>query len=195
MIDRNNPATDIKRYLLEALEVVTHRSDPTDVVKIANVLLTIDNPTVTIKEQDLDNLLRDIGPSDPLAIHFGRLLNRWDSDIGEDDWVDDTDPQSPERREVVVRALGIKTGSVAARRLVALNPVISESAVISQDFTRWLTPERMHESSTYWDSYKKYLQEVKGWDSIRAERMSEATLQVVERLADPMAEEVFALGV
>ena len=191
MTDRNNVAADIRRYLLEALEVVTHRSDPTDVVKMANALLTLDNPTVTIKEQDLDNLLRDIGPSDPLAIHFGRLLNRWDSDIREDDWVDDTDPQSPERREVVVRALGIKTGSVAARRLVALNPVISESAVISQDFTRWLTPERMHESSTYWDSYKKYLQVVKDWDSIRVERMSEATLRVVERLADPMAEEVF----
>lgn len=141
-------------------------------------------------EATLIAAVTDPDVNDPLRISFHILLSRWDS-ADDIDWAvtedgEPTQPGTPERRALVLAALGLSPDSVT--RVDSFFPVHGSDTVViaeeSPEWTPWYTPERAKERTFYWDAYRGVL-EADHWDPYAIDRLDFATDQVVRRLADP----------
>lgn len=128
------------------------------------------------------------GPNDTLRSHFHHRVATWDA-AEDGTWLEATPPNSPERRRLVLRLLELSSEDAQLfNRLFPQSPVVSGATKISKNdgWQRWYTGSR-RKPSYYWDSYQRYLREVKRWDSKNLAALDNASTNVIERLCDPFA--------
>ena len=136
---------------------------------------------------DLDALLEDALPVNPIVIALGEVVSKLDATTEEHQWTQGTQPFSTERRDVACRLLGLPPKSIG--ELARLRPVmhLRRPTVISEEFTRWYTRERATEREFYWPCYRNYLRNKRNWTELDLRSLDLASDEVIERLADPLA--------
>ncbi|MFT4041689.1 MAG: Z1 domain-containing protein [Gordonia sp. (in: high G+C Gram-positive bacteria)] len=116
-------------------------------------------------------------------------LTRWDVERTAP-WIDDSEPLSVSRRELIYSRLGIPAAAFSP--LTARFPIAGGPTVIAaqQPWEPWYTLERRSERNFYWRAYRGVLSG-KGWDNQTIDALDIATSEVVQRLADPTREEPY----
>lgn len=144
----------------------------------------------SLSEDDLFTHLACASPDDPIRNLLRRSLVSWDYVVASG-WTKDTVRNTPERRQLIYQRLCLREqfADVMDRVLpfAPSDPVI----VVSEKFRRWYTPDRKEARSYYWDVYRKYLSEVRGFHPENVEALGDATDAVVERLTDPEQKDVY----
>ncbi|MDF0495746.1 Z1 domain-containing protein [Bradyrhizobium yuanmingense] len=127
--------------------------------------------------------------NDPVRLALHHALARWDYST-DTSWTGDTEPNTPERRKLIYRLLGLDTdqGKVLDR---ALPPYAAEQpVVIAAEHERWYTPE-IEANGFYWKAYRQYLASVGGWKEEALLALDASTRSVIERLSNPSREDAF----
>ncbi|WGD42734.1 Z1 domain-containing protein [Streptomyces cathayae] len=139
------------------------------------------HPDADLGEELFRSLL--IGGDDALAALWGRHLTAWDF-AENPQWGAGSPARTDERRAVVYERL--RFGSELCKLLDEAVPVakVPGATVITREFTPWYTPERAAARSFYWTAYERKLRD-KGWSEAAIASLDQASLAVVERLADP----------
>ncbi len=143
---------------------------------------------ISADSDDVDKVWTDIlsdDPNNPARLHFGMAVRRWDN-LSQADWIEDTEPLSDERRELIYEKL--KFPELYLETFNQQNPVSRPSGyplVIAEDHVDWYTPERQGLRPFYWDSYKRYLADTAGWNEKGIEQLNQSSTRVVELLSDP----------
>lgn len=126
--------------------------------------------------------------NDPTRRAMHMALAIWDA-AADTGWGEGTDPGTPDRRERVYDLLGL---SAAVReRLDAEFPSASQMDAMIVDpnhWTPWYDAERRVSHDFYWRAYRGVL-ENKGWDVDALAMLDRSTTEIVQRLADPSADE------
>ncbi|MFE5481934.1 Z1 domain-containing protein [Streptomyces sp. NPDC056527] len=139
-------------------------------------------------EADFLSVLRDAHSTDQLVEVWRKQLTRWD--YNENVAWSSHPPRTDKRRADVYALLDIddETGKL----LDALVPVhkATGAVVISTEHTPWYTPQSLQGRPWYWPAYRRLLAD-KGWPEDVVAGLDEASDRVVERLADPTAEEAY----
>ena len=128
-------ADEIRTTVLEALSILRGRDKPEDVLALARRIAAL--PDDALQGADLDALLENALPADPIVIALGEVVSKLDTAAGDNtDWVTRTEPYSVERRQVSCLALGLPPKSIEA--FTKLRPVmhLGRPTVISEKFTR-----------------------------------------------------------
>jgi Z1 domain-containing protein len=117
-------------------------------------------------------------------------ISRWDIADPDPAWTGDTVARSPERRSLIYNRLGVVDVPPVVGTFDDVFPLLSEMpVVISDKFEPWYTPERRQQLNFYWRAYADLLGK-KGWTADALAGLDEATTRVVERLTDPLREEI-----
>jgi len=135
--------------------------------------------------------LSQVGPNDPLQMDLRLRLAGWDH-MGDDiAWADGTAPNTDDRREVIMRRLGVDDST--AQLLITLFPIADreDPIVIAPDWQPWYNESVKAQRSFYWAHYSGYLAEEHGWDPNPVAALDVATDRVVERLSDPARGEAY----
>src|SRR5690606_16906111 len=140
-----------------------------------------------LAESDLVEALSTAGRPESTAFHIQLL--KWDR-AEPAPWAEATASESTERREVVLRLLGLE--SEAAAMINDRFPTeVDRSIVISNpDWEPWYDEKRRAEHHFYWDAYRGVL-ERNGWDGAVINELDRATSEIVGRLADPTAQNAY----
>jgi len=173
----------------DALAVLSRRGAPEKLYSLF-CKLTAQDGEPNVSWGDLWGLvLADSSKTGPFAT-LSKLVNQWDHVAStEDSWTGDTPPRSAERRALVLEKLGCDQS--VADAFNAMRPIPKPfSADIGEVADYWYTPKRQNENSTYWDAYRDYLTEVKGWPLDSVAVIDNSSTAVVERLADPRKKDV-----
>jgi hypothetical protein len=143
-------------------------------------------------QNELAQTMRDEGPVSPLRGVLREKLAHWDHmAAGEEEWVDDTAPNTAARRQRVYELLELSP-ELQATVIDLLPPHLTDerNIVISREgWKHWYSDERRVESQFYWSHYGRYLRDARRWDPDNVEALDEATTAILERLADPRQEE------
>ncbi|MBR0820290.1 Z1 domain-containing protein [Bradyrhizobium liaoningense] len=127
--------------------------------------------------------------NDPVKLALHHALARWDysTDAG---WTTDTEPNTPERRKLIYRLLGLDTaqGKVLDRALPSY--AAEQPVVIAAEHERWYTAE-IEANGFYWKAYRQYLASVGGWKEEALLGLDASTRSVIERLSNPSREDAF----
>jgi len=117
------------------------------------------------------------------ALHL-RLVD-WDFLPADVDWTEGTQPNTRERREVMLRRLNVD--GETSRLFGRLFPVADadETVVIAKNWEPWYSRETLAERGFYWNHYSDYLLEKRGWAPEAVAKLDAATDHVVERLSEP----------
>lgn len=139
------------------------------------------HPDADLGEELFRSLL--IGGDDALTALWGRHLTTWDF-AENPQWAAGSPARTDERRAVVYERLRFE--SELCKVLDEAVPVakVPGATVITREFTPWYTPERAAARSFYWTAYEQKLRD-KGWPETAIASLDQASLAVVERLADP----------
>jgi len=98
-------------------------------------------------------------------------------------------PSRVARRIAVVKKLGLS--ELAEGILREKVPVhVQHIIVITKDFEPWYEAARHDRSTLYWDDYEKYLTQVQKWPASSIMTLDQSTDAVVERLTDPIRDEI-----
>lgn len=159
------------------------KSEPKPMLK--RVQFELDDAKVTeeFNEADLVELLTSDDVNDPARYEFHIQLSKWDA-AQDPGWAAGTVPNTRERRDTILHALGFSVEAQAAINH-AFQVNLSGAVVISgkpADWDPWYDPEAGR--SFYWDGYRGVL-EAKGWDATAIGGLELATDEVVKRLANP----------
>lgn len=147
----------------------------------------------TVTEHEISTFLSSAGPEAAVITQLRMCVGNWDTaeglSLGGSDSV--PDPRSAERRAAVISTL--TQDPELARVLTELAPPFaSRSIVVSQEFQPWYGETRSERSSVYWDDYERYLLEEKHWSPDSVAALDLNTTAVIERLSDPVREDVRA---
>lgn len=131
-------------------------------------------------------------PNDAGMIQLRLALAKWDASDDlklNDAQGEETGPGTVARRIAVVKALGLS--DEAEKFLRERVPVrVQDVTVISREFEPWYKEARDQRSTLYWDDYEKYLAQVKKWPETSITTLAKSTDAVVERLTDPIREDI-----
>lgn len=146
-----------------------------------------------VSEADLVDFLENANYNDTVLQAMRLAFAEWDGDPELDVHAGDgamTIEGTPERRALVVSALGLS--AEAGEVLDRLIPVRCRSSaiVISKQFEPWYDQTRHERSSMYWDHYRDYLTHTKGWPANSISALDRSTHDVVERLTDPIRADI-----
>ncbi|SNT45812.1 Z1 domain-containing protein [Asanoa hainanensis] len=143
--------------------------------------------SISVDDDNLRAYLLAAGPDDPLRRHFAVRLATWDA--AEDGaWIGDTEPNTTERRAHVIQLLGVndKTAQVLLDRF----PIVStDDVVIDGDWAPWYTERLRQDKNFYWEHYSDHLLNNRGFSGPAVAGLDASTTKVIERLADPAAQE------
>lgn len=127
--------------------------------------------------------------NDPVRLALHHALARWDYST-DASWTGDTEPNTPERRKLIYRLLGLDADQGKVLDL-ALPPYAAEQpVVIAAEHERWYTPE-IEANGFYWKAYRQYLASVGGWKEEALLALDASTRSVIERLSNPSREDAF----
>lgn len=170
--------TEIRGELLQAL---AFRKRPYDV---RSELITME-----FSQEEIECCLaEDIPPdeNDHETRLWRTIFSNWENAEGK--WTEDTLPESRERRNLVIKKLGIE-GTGLARSLEASIPLNERKigpAVISgnEDHEDWVQLSRFH-SYGYWNRYRKHLRYSKNWDAESVDSLDKSTTRILNHMIDP----------
>ncbi|MFI9382226.1 Z1 domain-containing protein [Kutzneria sp. NPDC052558] len=130
-------------------------------------------------------------PGDMLRRTLHICLADWDFLPAAVDWTEGTQPNTRERREVVLRRLDVD--GETSRLFLKLFPVADadETVVIAKSWEPWYSRETLAERGFYWNHYSDYLLEKRGWAPEAVAKLDAATDHVVERLSEPTRDEAY----
>ena len=132
-----NSIDKIRRPLLEALTLLKGREEPENLLALACRIALL--PGDAIGNADLDDLLEEALPIDPVVVALGELVSKLDAAPQNKGtaWSVGTTPFTTERRTAACLASGLPPKSVDT--LARLRPVLHlrRPIVISDKFTRW----------------------------------------------------------
>ncbi|MFJ1746051.1 Z1 domain-containing protein [Streptomyces sp. NPDC088116] len=139
-------------------------------------------------ESDFHRTLNAAHSTDQLVELWRKQLTHWDY-AEAPPWTP-TEPRSDERRAVILTLLGLSEDTQKILNLLVPVPKAAGPVVISEEFVPWYTPQSQRGRSWYWPAYRRLLSE-KGWPESAVASLDAASDRVVERLADPTAENVY----
>ncbi|MGP4002902.1 Z1 domain-containing protein [Streptomyces sp. 8N706] len=151
-------------------------------------------PGADISESAFREILAASGEGPQALIRlWRRQLTDWDytTSASTNDWADASDPRTDERRTAVFDRLGLEQ---ATRKALDTEIPVQKKAgavVISQKHKPWRQAGVPRGVDWYWPAYERYLRDQKGWRPETVSDLGEAAEQVVARLADPTAPEVY----
>ncbi|MZE80334.1 Z1 domain-containing protein [Streptomyces xinghaiensis] len=148
----------------------------------------MDHEGTDLTEAALRDVLSTAHTDHALLWLWRRQLADWDFD-SRADWTD-TEPRTEERRAAIHAGLGLEPET--RKVLDTLIPVskLTGPVVISREFTPWRGRREQQGHHWYWPRYAELLAR-KGWDADAVANLDEAAERVVERLADPTAEQPY----
>lgn len=150
---------------------------------------------VVVEEAKLRRHLKAADPNDRLRRDISLRLARFDHQAENTVWMENTAPNTRERRQVMLRVLDVEEETAAL--LDTLFPIanLDEPIVIADEWTPWYNEEKKRSRDFYWQHYSGSLQAAPHWDPKAISSLDRATDRVVERLSDPtMAEAYQAKG-
>lgn len=133
-------------------------------------------------EEDFQQTLREVSPTDRLVELWRKRLTYWDYSDGPS-W-SQSSPRTGERRNDIYDRLELDPET---RKLLSqLIPIFKAEApvVISDEHREWYSTTEFHGREWYWPKYQDLLSE-KGWPAEAISAVDDASGKVVERLADP----------
>jgi hypothetical protein len=144
-----------------------------------------------VEESELRSHLAAADPNDELRRALSLRLATFDHQAEDAAWTEDTAPNTRERREVVLRMLGVEEATAAL--LGDLIPIanLDEPIVIADEWTPWYTEEIKRSRDFYWQHYSESLKAAPHLDPMAIPALDQATDRVVERLANPTAAEAY----
>lgn len=148
-----------------------------------------------ITDDDLQDLLKMALHSDEWFVDLGKLLNHFDNQSKSVTWAMGTESRTQERRNLIYAKLGTsKSTSELIDQLRPITPLSEMATVVAEypAFKKWYTKERSSGRSFYWSHYREYLLTQRGMSPDAVLALDEASSEVVSRLADPTAEDVYA---
>jgi hypothetical protein len=130
-------------------------------------------------------------PEDVLRRTLHLSLVKWDFQPADVDWAAGTQPNTRERREVVLRRLDVD--GETSRLFGRLFPVADadETVVIAKAWEPWYSRETLAERGFYWNHYSDYLSKQRRWKPEAVAKLDAATDHVVERLWQPTRDEAY----
>lgn len=141
-----------------------------------------DKPDTDVSLSALCERIRTSRSDDPFHLQLHLAVAAWDAAIA-DEWREDTDPTTPERRQLVYRLLGFD--GAAGLVMDAAFPLPGPPGpIISPTFEPWYTEDRQKAHNFYWQAYRNQLL-TQGWNVAAVSALDAATTSVVERLSDP----------
>jgi hypothetical protein len=163
-------------------------NSPKPLSRIIRSALVLNGTEQNVTASEFLRWLEKAGPNNPHRATIATALACWDS-IKEAEWIDETLPNTPDRRSLIIRLLDL---SASDRELV--NRTFPQSPSIDlpinvtrpDGWTRWYLPTR-RTPSFYWSAYRQYLVEQKRWEPKSVAALDVASTDVVERLSDPLA--------
>lgn len=141
---------------------------------------------LNVSEGDISETVTVPNLNDPARRAMHMALAMWDS-LAAADWIQDTRPGTPNRRERIYEMLEISDG--LREVLDAEFPSASQMDAMIVDpnnWTPWYDEERRAAHDFYWRAYRGVL-ERKGWDVDALATLDRSTTEIVQRLADPSA--------
>lgn len=166
---------------MDALGVLENKEQPSALLPLARRIAELSEGDLS--ERDLAQWLGSAAPGDSLVTRLGSLLARWDGERSAQ-WASGTFPNTQARRDFIYLQLGL--GPQVRIRIDDLRPIVSGApTIVSEDFERWFTSERLSERAFYWRAYKDYLADKKQWNPQTIDALDQSSTDVVERLADP----------
>lgn len=171
--------------LQSAMAVMDSQGAPQPLLKLADRIKREDIEGLT--DQELISWLDSASPGDSLLMTLGRLLAGWDG-VDSADWTQGTDANSRRRRDVIYHHLDLDES--AQQRIDRLRPIIGSGiTVVAEPFERWFDPLILQQTGFYWPRYRDYLLFKKDWSLDTVNALDSASNDILQRLADPMAEE------
>jgi len=145
-----------------------------------------------LSEEGVQALLDCILQADPNAaerVFFSNLLHTWDNIQGAA-WTSGTSRNTAERRRIIHELL--LSGAELEQRIDELLPFyhLEEPVIVLEQASDWYKPQR-GTRDYYWSTYTKYLREKKGWEDRATHSLGNATLAIVECLANPESKQVY----
>lgn len=159
---------------------------PKGLVRRAQVEADDIDPDLDVSEVKLREHLASCGPNDQLRLDLHLSLAKWDNaSTDENPWTKETEPNTEQRRALVVEALRLDTET--ATELTHHFPIFrgDGTTVIAGPWIPWYTPKVQREHNFYWDHYVDYLRTHRRWGADAITILDTATTHVVERLANP----------
>lgn len=167
------------------------KSNPKPMLKRAQFELDEAGVTDPFTESDLVDKLTSPDVNEPARYEFHIQLTKWDA-AADPAWAASTLPTTPERRRVILDALGLSPE--AQDKIDHAFPVSLAGAVVISgkpaDWDPWYTDELAGQRSFYWDGYRGVL-EKKGWNAIAVGELGRTTDEVVKRLANPTRDDPY----
>lgn len=131
------------------------------------------------------------GEGGQLHALFREHLARWDH-IEAADWANGTPPNSASRRAALYDALQIEESMRGAfDDQVPFLEAEKPTVIAAKNWDRWYTPDRRAARHFYWDAVASHLRDTERWSEQSIISLDEASTSVVERLANPTAEEAY----
>ena len=141
---------------------------------------------VSVTEGDISAAVTVPNLNDPARRAMHMALAMWDA-LAAADWIQDTKPGTPNRRERIYEMLEI-TDSLREALDTEFPSASQMDAMIvdPKNWTPWYDEERRAAHDFYWRAYRGVL-ERKGWDVDALATLDRSTTEIVQRLADPSA--------
>jgi hypothetical protein len=132
-------------------------------------------------------------PNDRLRKNLHETLTRWDWEDNAS-WAASTDPNSKARRQRIYDLLRIKGNLRAAleRYIPAYEGAKSVFVDDPMAVRGWFTSDFRSEHNFYWEKLRTYLQNVRKFNVEVVNSIESSADRILERLANPAAEEIFA---
>lgn len=157
---------------------------PTPLTRALEVAPSLAGISGSLSVDQLAEQLGRAAADDPVRNRLRTSLVAWDYD-NVSEWTAGTARNTEERRQLIYQCLDLPERFSAyldgTLPFARLDPVI----VIAEKFRPWYSQERRRGSGYYWNAYRRYLENVRGFDPANLETLDEATTAVVERITDP----------
>lgn len=165
----------------KALEqALTGMGEPMDLHTIVSAFLMATGETIT--REEIPELILGADRNAPGRRKFHIRLSEWDAERNAA-WTGGSAARTPERRELIMRLLGL-ADDAAARIREAFPVFVDRTTVIAApDWTPWYDEERRRAHHFYWDGYRSLLESRLPAESVAD--IDAATTDIVGRLADP----------
>ncbi|MBE1533207.1 Z1 domain-containing protein [Actinomadura algeriensis] len=171
-----------KAYLA-ALAMMEQNGAPDDIHETAAFAGRRDS--VVANDALLRSRLEQGETNDVLHTRLHLALSQWDR-VADAPWTNGTAAHSPERRDLIIRLLGVDelTAKIFTDRLPYPDDHGDTVIATRANWFPWYTDEHKQQHAFYWKHYRELL-ERKGWGAASIDALDAATDEIIGRLADP----------